>query len=69
MAIHYPYTLVPQTEHYLLSDIGVPKLKHTIYNMMSSTLIKYSKRYLLSYKDSSNNIHHLGNMLNIPTIA
>ena len=27
---------------------------------MSSTLIKSCKKYLLSYKDSSNNLHQLG---------
>ena len=27
---------------------------------MTSTLIKYCKKYLLSYKDASNNTHQLG---------
>lgn len=58
-----PYMGVPQTVHLFQSDDQSSQLEHSSSShefKMSSTPIKSCKKYVLSYKDSSNSTHQLG---------
>ena len=63
LLILYPYMGVPQTVHLYQSDDQFVQLERSSSShefKMSSTPIKSCKKYVLSYKDSSNSTHQLG---------
>ena len=63
LLILFPYIGVPQTVHlYQSNDKSVQLERSSRSNefKMSSTPIKSCKKYVLSYKDSSNSTHQLG---------
>ena len=63
LLILFPYIGVPQTVHLYQSNDQSAQLERRSSShelKMSSTPIKSCKKYVLSYKDSSNSTHQLG---------